>query len=142
MENILQYKYIIIGLCSGLGALIAASQAQRKPEEIILNEKPKVQTIITIKPANKAVAISSQVAMEFGFTLYDSDSFHAVFTSNKNFFSWGYVLRIKSESSNSWSSKLILELYSKAESGFGQKIITNNKLNSFVESVRVQLKAH
>lgn len=138
MDNILLYKIIIFGTIAGLAIVIGN---RRRPDEIINSEKPVIKTFVTRKSIDEINCIATRVASQFGYTLCSSDQIYLIFQRKTTFIRHGHVFRISSESLNDWSNKVILELYSREDLGFGRKFTEKKNLNKLVESIRNEVRA-
>lgn len=137
MEN---YKLLLYGLIAGAAGLAAYAQTRRNPDEIMRDEKPTKDSLITTVAAQEALRIVKEKACRCGMKVYRLEQSSIVLASSAELFSWGYVLKIVVEKPNDWSSKVIFSLYSKAETGYGNRIVRNKKLKNFIKAVRDELR--
>ena len=137
-----QFRYVIYGLFSAFGVMYALNATKRTPEQIMREEKAAIQTFVTRKTGLEALCLIKNLAISHGFAVDRSDEFCIVLTSGASMFSWGYIMCVKAEMPNDWSSKVTLELYSKAETGYGNSVMRKRRIQAFTEAVRNELQAN
>ena len=131
----MDYRYVVFA-CIGLAWLIAVLQQNRTPEEIMRAEKPDADTFITRIPPTESLEMIEEVAKRYEFTTHRKDSCTITMTSKTSPFSWGYVLHAESESPTDWNYRITLSLYMKAETGYGNRILSNKKLSALIKDIR------
>jgi len=136
-----QYRPLIYVSIAIVASLAALRQTRRKPEEIMRNEKPKTDSFITTRTNAEVTRTAKDISRRLNMKVYKSEQNRLVLTSGASLFSWGYVLSVEVESPNEWSSRVKLSLFSKAETGYGNRFARTRKLNKLIEDLRKELKA-
>jgi len=136
-----QYRLLIYASLGTLTALATLAQTRRKPEEIMRDEKPKSDSFITTRAEAEVTRITKDIARRLDLKVYKSEQNRIVLTSGASLFSWGYVLSVEVQSPNDWSSRVQLSLYSKAETGYGNRFARSRKLKKLIEELKKELKA-
>jgi len=137
----MDYKPFIV-LTAGLAAVIAWAQASRSPDEIMRDEKPACDSFITVTTKEDVISLARSKASQLGFKIHQMNNNGIVLTNNAGFFSYGYVLKIEVEESNEWSNKVYLSLFSKAETGYGNRVVRKGRLGKLMKELREELVMH
>lgn len=138
MEKYRLAIFVVLGL---LGLTGYYFQSQRDPEQVMREEKPSSETIITTKSFEQITNALDSVAHMNGMKLHKATRKSRIYNSPPNIFSWCYVIRVDIEEPNDWSRKATIHIYNQAESGYGNRLRRKRRLGKALEQIREKLKS-
>jgi len=138
MENYRLAIFVVLGL---LGLAGYYFQSRRDPEQMMREENPSSESIITRNSFEQIAKALDSVAHVTGVKLHKAKRERRIYNSPPSIFSWCYVICVDIEEPNDWSRKAIIHIYNQAESGYGNRLRRKQRLSKILELIRENLRS-
>ena len=107
------YLLVRISICVAL-LILFLLQTKRKPEQVILEEKPAIEVFMTNKSPTEVLMTAQSVVASKRGRLYEMSEDTAIFMRDTSLWNTGYVLTIEITNHNKQFNKVIFSLYPKS----------------------------